>query len=227
MVKNAPSYAEETEMDQAREWEVYSYYGIKRGKGTSAGQTEARIAEQQRGGSIPCASGTAGQESMVGKAQSQPGMPRKEEKTMQLSEEELKVGKRQVEAGGVRLRKIIRTETVNQPVELKREEIVVERVPAGEARAPQQTKFEGEEVYIPLRREEVVIEKEARVREEVRVRKETQTDRQEVSEQVRKEDVEIEETGEARRSDRTKPRPGGSLQEERPRSQRLKNKDKG
>jgi uncharacterized protein (TIGR02271 family) len=49
-----------------------------------------------------------------------------------LSAEEVKVGKRTVGAGGVKLHKTITTETVNVPVELKREDIVVERIPAHE-----------------------------------------------------------------------------------------------
>jgi len=129
-------------------------------------------------------------------------MPRqagREEAHMQLSEEQLKIGKREVEAGGVRLRKIVRTEVVNQPVELRREEVVVERVPAGGMPRTGQVAFQqGDEIYIPLRREEAVIEKEARVREEVHARKESQTDTQRVSETLRKEDVEIERTGEAK-----------------------------
>jgi len=120
-----------------------------------------------------------------------------EEARVQLSQEEVKVGKRQVEYGGVRLRKIIRTETVNQPVELTREEIVIERVPAGEARAGKQA-FNQEEVYIPLRREEAVVQKESRVTEEVRARKQTETEKQTVSAQVRKEDVQIERGGGSR-----------------------------
>ena len=55
-----------------------------------------------------------------------------EEASVKLTEEQVKVGKREVTAGGVRLRKFIRTETVNQPVELRREELVIERVPANE-----------------------------------------------------------------------------------------------
>jgi uncharacterized protein (TIGR02271 family) len=115
--------------------------------------------------------------------------------TVELVEEQLKVGKREVEAGGVRLRKIARTQTVNQPIELKREEVVVERVP-GQG-APRGKAFEGEDIYVPLRREEAVVQKEAGVREQVRVRKTAQTEQQNVSDQVRREDVEIEGTGEA------------------------------
>jgi uncharacterized protein (TIGR02271 family) len=95
------------------------------------------------------------------------------------------------------LRKIVRTEQVNQPVTLQREEVVVERVPASEARGAQRA-FEQEEIYVPLRREEPVIEKEARVREEVRVRKDAKSEQQTVSGQVRREDVEIERKGDAR-----------------------------
>src|SRR2546423_15287435 len=47
-----------------------------------------------------------------------------------LYEESLNVGKREVEAGSVRLRKIVRTETVSQPIELRHEELVIDREPA-------------------------------------------------------------------------------------------------
>lgn len=124
----------------------------------------------------------------------------REQASVTLSEEELKVGKRQVEYGGVRLRKIIRTETVNQPVELKREEIVVERVPAGQGAKARGKSFEQEEVYIPLRREEAVVQKEAHVREEVRLSKRSETERQNVQERVRKEDVQVERSGKPRQT---------------------------
>jgi uncharacterized protein (TIGR02271 family) len=114
-----------------------------------------------------------------------------EEANIKLSEEQVKVGKREVFAGGVRLRKIVRTETVQQPVELKREEIVIERVPASDTQ-PAETIFEAQDIFIPLRREELVVQKEARVKEEVRVGKKVETERQTISEQVRKEEVEIE-----------------------------------
>jgi len=115
-----------------------------------------------------------------------------EQRRVQLKEEHLNVSKREVEGGGVRLRKIVRTEVVNQPVELKREELVVERVPASEGASATDADFSEEEIYVPLRREEIVVSKEARVREEVRVGKREQSETQTVSETVRKEDVEIE-----------------------------------
>jgi uncharacterized protein (TIGR02271 family) len=116
-----------------------------------------------------------------------------DEARIKLKEEELKVGKREVEYGGVRLRKIVRTETVNQPVELKREEIVVERVPVESSESTRDdSDFSDEEIYIPLRREEAVVEKTARTREEVRLGKRTETENETVSDTVRREDVEIQ-----------------------------------
>ncbi|HKQ40529.1 MAG TPA: YsnF/AvaK domain-containing protein [Verrucomicrobiae bacterium] len=47
-----------------------------------------------------------------------------------LHEEQVQVGKRTVETGQVRLRKQITTETINQPVEIRKETIVVDREPA-------------------------------------------------------------------------------------------------
>jgi uncharacterized protein (TIGR02271 family) len=151
------------------------------------------------------------------------GTTQAETASLPLMEEQVKVGKRQVEAGGVRLRKIVRTETVNQPVQLQREEIIIERVPAGPgASAEKAGAFEGKEIYIPLRREEAVVAKEQRVTEEVRVRKDVHEERQQISEQVRKEDVEVEKLGETDRIHGGEPQPGDRLRqyEEKPRSKR-------
>lgn len=114
-----------------------------------------------------------------------------------LSEEQVHVGKREVESGGVTIRKEVRTETVNTPVELRREEIVVERTAPGEGegrRVPEDA-FEEGQVHIPLTREEPVIHKEAHVVGEVQVSKREGTEHREVSETVRKEDVKVEGEG--------------------------------
>ncbi len=49
-----------------------------------------------------------------------------------LHEEELKVGKREVAAGQVEIRKVVHTKTFQVPVELRREDVTIERVSAGE-----------------------------------------------------------------------------------------------
>ena len=187
-VKNAPNYDPDIELDFGKEQEVFSYYSSK-------GQPLPDLQPDR-----PTAAGTrdAGQTARTG-----------EEARIALHEEQLKVGKRQVDTGaGVRLRKILRTETVNQPVELRREEIVVERVPAASDRKPGERAFEGQELYIPLRHEEPVVEKEVRVREEVQARKLASTEQQNVSGQVRREDIEVQRgPGQAR----TAPGQGGGV----------------
>ena len=111
---------------------------------------------------------------------------------MPLTEEQVKVGKRTVDAGAVRLRKIVRTEVVNQPVEIRREDVVVERVAAGDVRAGTATSdFKEETIDVPLSREEVVVAKEAHVTGAVRLHKTAESETQNVSETVRKEDVEV------------------------------------
>jgi uncharacterized protein (TIGR02271 family) len=181
-IKEAPSYDPGAELDATNEREIRNYYNL----GGSFGQSAEPCGCSGEQATMPSAKTSRETSTGKGKGRSQ------ESATVKLHEEQLKVGKRQVEAGGIRLRKIVRTETVNQPVELQREEIVVERVPATEQSGSQQAGFEQEEIYIPLRREEPVVEKQTRVREEVRVSKKAQSERQTVSGQVRREDVEVE-----------------------------------
>jgi len=193
MIKGAPAYDNDRDLDLDAEREIHNYYHLG---GSSHEETTPRFStsEMQTPTTEP-RFGESRREESAAKPRTGP-----EEASIQLSEEELRVGKRQVEVGGVRLRKVIRTETVNQPVELAHEEIVVERVPAGAAK-PGERAFSEQEVYIPLRREEAVVQKEARVREEVRARKQTDVERQNVSGTVRREDVEVEREGEAKRQD--------------------------
>ena len=109
-----------------------------------------------------------------------------------LHEEQLKVGKRNVVAGQVRLHKIVRTEEVNVPVELKSEHVVIERIPAGEAKGTGATSFNEERIEIPLSREEAVVEKVSQVTGGVRVRKTEEVRQETVHDSVRREDVEEE-----------------------------------
>jgi len=50
-----------------------------------------------------------------------------------LHQEQLTVGTRQMNDGSVQLRKTVRTETVSQPVQVRRETVTIERQPAGAA----------------------------------------------------------------------------------------------
>jgi uncharacterized protein (TIGR02271 family) len=118
-----------------------------------------------------------------------------------LSEEEVKVGKRPVGAGEVKLHKTVTTELVNVPVELKREDIVVERVAAHEVGAGKGT-FEEEVIKVPLSREEPVVEKEVHVTGGVRVRKTEGVDTETIQETVRREDVDVDESSKTARREK-------------------------
>lgn len=114
-----------------------------------------------------------------------------------LHKEELVVGKRQVSNGGLLIRTVVQTESVSQPVELSREEYIIERIPPGEAVGIEaaarstETAFQGKEFYIPLTREEPVTSKRVWLSEKVQVGKRVETDRQTVSAPTRSEDVQV------------------------------------
>jgi uncharacterized protein (TIGR02271 family) len=184
-IKNAPDFDSSVQLQPADENRIGSYYetyGFRRDNWlASRRERETAAGRKSAAASMPAATGSTTARKPAETS----------EKRLQLKEEELKVGKREVEYGGVRLRKVVRTEVVNRPVELKREEIVVERIPAGQATSAT-GEFTEDEIYVPLRREEAVVQKEAHVREEVRVGKRSETEKKTVSEKVRKEDVEIQ-----------------------------------
>ena len=115
-----------------------------------------------------------------------------------LSKEEVKVGKRTVGAGEVKLHKTVTTEQVNVPVELKREDVVVERVPAQEIGTGKEA-FQEEVIKVPLSREEPVVEKEVHVTGGVRVRKTEGVDKETIRETVRREEVDVDESGKTTR----------------------------
>lgn len=116
------------------------------------------------------------------------GFDRGREARLTLSEEQLAVGKRQVAAGEATVRKTVEVEHVSDSVEVRREEIVVERRPIA-ADAPTDVQIGEDEIRIPLTREEAVVEKRAVPVEEVVVRKEVVVEQQPVEADLRRERV--------------------------------------
>jgi uncharacterized protein (TIGR02271 family) len=106
------------------------------------------------------------------------------------SEEELQVGKRQVQAGRVRLRKWVETEPVDVDVELRRETARVTRERIDQP--VEDAELGDEQIEVPLRREEPVAQKRTIAKERVGVEKDVRTDRETISDEVRKERVDIE-----------------------------------
>lgn len=105
-------------------------------------------------------------------------------------EEELAVGKQQVERGRVRLHKWVETEPVAMDVELKQETARVTREPVDEPVGDGEL---GEEaVDVPLRGERPVVQKQTVAKERVGVETDVQTEHQTVADEVRKERVDVE-----------------------------------
>ena len=115
--------------------------------------------------------------------------------TLEIVEERLQVGKREVETGGVRIRSFVTEKAVSEQISLHEEHVDVTRVkvdrPATDADFKEGTIEMRETAEVP------VVAKEARVVEEISLGK-TATDRVEtVSDTVRRTDVEIVPIGTA------------------------------
>lgn len=117
-----------------------------------------------------------------------------EDDTIQVKEERLHADKRPVEAGEVRVRKEVHTETKTLEVPVEREEVIIERTPIHGQTSVESIR-EGEEIRIPVREEKVNVSKDAVVTEEVKVGKRVVKDTKHVSGQVRKEEVKVEQKG--------------------------------
>ena len=161
-VKSAPD-VDADEIGQDTEQELYAHYGLAYGERRS----ESGLPE----GGAP--RGTTDEAELV------------------RSEEELAVGKQEVEAGRARLRKWVETEPVSADVELQREaaRVTRERIdqPVSDA------DFDEEEVEVPLRAERPVVEKQAVAKERIGVEKGVETETQTVSDELRKERVEVDD----------------------------------
>ena len=110
--------------------------------------------------------------------------------TIPVVEEELVVGKREVQRGGARIHTFVTERPVEESVSLHEEHVSVERRPVD--RAATAADFQTKDITMTETAEEAVVGKTARVVEEVVVGK-TATDRTEtVHDTVRKTDVEVD-----------------------------------
>ena len=187
-VKDAPRVDPDGRITPTEEQQLYAHYGLS-----------------SRGGYTSERAGVSGTRDYGTRGHDTSG-PTTDD-AMTRSEERLKVGTRQEEAGRARLRKYVVTENVTETVPVSREEVRVEREPitdknVGAARSGPNISEEEHEVV--LHQERPVVEKEAVPVERVRLGTETVTDQETVSEDVRKEqiDTDLDKGRTKRRSDR-------------------------
>ncbi len=115
------------------------------------------------------------------------------EQRLTLAEEQLAVGKRQTSAGEVELHKTVETERVQEQVQLRHDEVSVERRPITDPSAVQD-EIRAEEIRVPLTREEAVVQKLVVPREEIIVRKNAVVENQTVAADVRSERLVVDDS---------------------------------
>jgi len=113
-----------------------------------------------------------------------------------IIEEDLQIGKRAVETGGVRVRSRVIEKPIEESVRLREEHVVVNRHPVNRAVTDaDMSNFKEGDIEITERAEQAVVSKQARVVEEVEVGKQVSEREQVVSDTVRRTDVDVEQIG--------------------------------
>jgi uncharacterized protein (TIGR02271 family) len=210
-VKDGPAFDDDREITPEYENEVRSYYGL--GSVESSGYYGDYEGDEETNGhsgagtTDSTTAGTVGSGMSMGDTEtgefrehdrnqeglSQPGsdLEDEDELRVQRSEEELRAGTREREAGAMKVRKRVRTDRERIEVPTKHEEVTVERVPVeGEATEAQ---IGEDEVSVPVTEEEVVTDKRAVAKEEIRVRKDVVEDTEVVEDDVRREEIDVED----------------------------------
>jgi uncharacterized protein (TIGR02271 family) len=117
------------------------------------------------------------------------------EEAIPVVEEDIRVGKRVVDRGGVRVRSYVVERPVEENVTLRDETVSVERRPTDRpAGTLPEDAFRERTIEVSATGEAAVVQKDARVTEEVVVRKDEQERTETVRDTARKTEVEVEDT---------------------------------
>src|SRR5215469_6146991 len=116
------------------------------------------------------------------------------ETVIPLYKEDMVVGKRDVDAGTVHVRKVVHTETVSQPIELMNESFSIQRQPVTSTTptTPNAQAFQEQDFTIQLKKQEPVVETRVVQTEQVVASKISQPQTETVQRQIRKEDVVVD-----------------------------------
>jgi uncharacterized protein (TIGR02271 family) len=194
MVKDAPNVENDGHLEESEVQALYQYYNGYLGDQSMMGDADQdRLGQDYADEDTTGDRDLTGQAGVVGHDTSGPTT----DDAMTRSEERVRVGTQNVEAGRARLRKYIVTENVTQTVPVSHEEVRLEREPITEQNMGQAMSggdLTEEEHEVILHAERPVVEKETVPVERVRLATETVTSEETVSEQVRKEQIEDPQT---------------------------------
>lgn len=122
------------------------------------------------------------------------------EERIPVVDEQLRIGKREVDRGSVRVRSYVHEEPVQEQVRLREEHVEVERRPVNEPLSAEgdaalgDKAWQDREVEMTEKGEEAVVGKEAVVKEEVVLKKQAQERTERVDDTVRHTEVDVEDT---------------------------------
>ena len=193
LVKDAPKVDPDGELSNQEERALYQHYGRDYADYDRESGVLDRDRDRDRGtrGGVDTDT-TRGERGGPGTDTSGPNT----DEAMTRSEEELRVGTSEREAGTVRLKKYVVEDEVTETVPVRREEVRVEREPITDANIDDATRgpdISEEEHEVTLRSEEPVAEKRTVPKERVRLEKDVETEQREVSETVRSERIDVDD----------------------------------
>ena len=192
-VKDAPKVDPDGELSQQQEAELYRHYGLD----YSESRSDSGLPEGGAGTGTAGTTGTTGDTDAAGTVGHDTSGPTTD-RAMTRSEEELRVGKSEQEAGRVRLRKYVVEDEVTQTVPVKREEVRIEREPVTDTNVDAATEgpaISEEEHEVVLHEEQAVVDTQAVPKERIRLDKDTHVEEEQVSGTVRKEQIDIDDQG--------------------------------
>lgn len=116
--------------------------------------------------------------------------------TIPVIKEELEIGKREVETGGIRLRSRVVEEQVSEDINLRQEKVNVERTAVDRAATEDDMDNAETEIEMRERNEVPVVNKSARVVEEISLNKDVTERDETINDTVRNTEVDIDRDGE-------------------------------
>lgn len=190
-VKDAPNINENGELTPEQENELYRYYGVKDpGYGGHANGVAGGVhGDRDHHDRDHLNRDHHDRDRLDGDREQRHGADLDNDEKVTLHEERVNVGTEKVDAGRLRLRKHVVTDTETVEVPVEREEVFVERTPAS---GRDGGRIGEEEVDVQLTKERPVINKETVATEDVHVGTRAVHDTERVTTDVSREEVDVD-----------------------------------
>jgi hypothetical protein len=178
--------------------EVMKRHAARSGVGLEAKPLTQPTATTEHGGMFERA-----KEAVAEKLGRGPGA--RERETVALDEyipvmrEEVQIGKREVERGGVRASVRVTERPINEHIRLREEHVDIERRPVNRVPRADEPIFTAREIVMTERGEEAVVSKQVRIVEEIRLHKTVSEREQVITDKVRSTEVDIDQGATDRR----------------------------